>query len=620
MSEKNQQQRSAFTPPPVMGPRGRGPGGGGFRAVAVGEKPRNMRKTLGRLWQYFRGERNSLLVVMLLVLLGAVVSLMIPMLIGRAVDTLDVAITGNLDPLLLMAALLACAYLVDAVRNFAEGFIMAGVSQRMVKALRSALFAHLQQLPIAFFDTHTHGDLMSRLTNDIDNISGTIASSASQLLSLLVSLVGALVMMLILSPVMTLALVVPSGLALLMTRTVAKKVRPLFRRQQAELGAMSAHIEESITGLLAVRAYNHEEAAIDDFSNLNNRYFKASLMALVWSGLLMPMMNVINNLGLALVGGFGSYLAVSGVISVGIIATFISYSRQFTRPLNDVANLYSTLQTAIAGAERVFEIFDRSPETPDAPDAVPLANVRGDIVFEDVRFGYRPDVPVIQNVSFTVPQGASIALVGPTGAGKTTIVNLLARFYEIDDGSIRIDGRDIREYTRDSLRRAFGIVLQDTYLFSGTIRENIRYGNPQADDAQVERAAKMAGAHAFIHRLPEGYDMQLTESGSNLSGGQRQMLAIARAMLADSPILILDEATSSVDTRTELRIQEAMIGLMAGRTTFIIAHRLSTIRDADCIMVIDGGRIAEQGSHEQLMATDGLYAHMWNRQLRNVAG
>ena len=619
MSEKKPQQ-SAFTPPPMMGPRGRGPGGGGFRAVAVAEKPRNMRKTLGRLWQYFKGERNPLLVVMLLVMLGAVVSLMIPMIIGRAVDTLDVAITGNLDPLLLMAALLAGAYLVDAVRNCAEGFIMAGVSQRMVKALRSALFAHLQQLPIAFFDTHTHGDLMSRLTNDIDNISGTIASSASQLLSLLVSLVGALVMMLILSPVMTLALVVPSGLALLLTRTVAKKVRPMFRRQQTELGAMSAHIEESITGLLAVRAYNHEEAAIDDFANLNNRYYKASLMALIWSGLLMPMMNVINNLGLALVGGFGSYLAVNGVISVGIIATFISYSRQFTRPLNDVANLYSTLQTAIAGAERVFEIFDQAPETPDAHDAVPLADVRGDIIFEDVRFGYRPDVPVIQNVSFAVPQGASIALVGPTGAGKTTIVNLLARFYEIDAGSIRIDGRDIREYTRDSLRRAFGIVLQDTYLFSGIIRENIRYGNPQADDAQVERAAKMAGAHAFIHRLPEGYDMQLTESGSNLSGGQRQMLAIARAMLADSPILILDEATSSVDTRTELRIQEAMIGLMAGRTTFIIAHRLSTIRDADCIMVIDGGRIAEQGSHEELMATDGLYAHMWNRQLRNAAG
>ena len=457
---------------PGMGPGRGGPGGPFARMMVV--KPKNMRGTLMRLWAYFKQERRHLVSVLGLVLVGAVTSLVTPVLIGRAVDALGVTAGQGLGLLGLMVILLAVAYIVNGVSQFAQGFLMAGISQRTVRVLRAALFDRFQKLPVSFFDTRTHGDLMSRLTNDIDNISSTISSSTSQLMSLIVSLIGSLIMMLIISPLMTVALIIPAGLALLLTRTITKRTRPLFSKQQAALGGLSAQLEESITGLLVVHGFNHEEDAIRQFEQLNTRYYKASLAALIWSGFLMPMMNVINNLSLVLVSAFGSELALAGLVSVGMIATFVSYSRQFIRPLNEVANIYNTLQTAVAGAERVFEIFDQPEEQPDKADAVPLENVQGDVVFEGVRFGYRPDVPVIQDISFHVPKGSSLALVGPTGAGKTTVVNLLARFYEIDSGSIRIDGKDLRDYTRDSLRRAFGIVLQDTYLFADTILENIR--------------------------------------------------------------------------------------------------------------------------------------------------
>ena len=606
-----------------MGGRGRGHGGPPHMG-GIAEKPRNMKATLLRLWAYFIGQRRWLVLVMLLVLLGSGVSLITPYLIGRAIDAListgvNVASNIGIDRfLILMVLLLAGAFIIDTVCQYFQNFLMAGISQRMVKKLRSSLFDHFQQLPVSFFDTRAHGDLMSRLTNDIDNISLTVASSTSQLISLVVMLAGSLILMLVLSPLMTLMLLVPATLALILTRTIVKRTRPLYRKQQAELGNLSAQLEESISGLLVVRGFNHEKAVINDFKEINDRYYKASLMALIWGGMLMPMMNVINNLSLGLIGGFGSYLALSGVVSVGVIATFIGYSRQFVRPLNEIANIYNTLQTAIAGAERVFDILDQATEPADRPDAVSLRDVAGEIQFKEIEFGYRSDVPVIQGVSFDVPAGSSIALVGPTGAGKTTLVNLLARFYELDGGMIAIDGRDIREYKRSDLRKAFGIVLQDTYLFSGTIRENIRYGNPNADDSQVEAAARKSAAHEFIRRLPQAYDTVLAESGSNLSAGQRQLLAIARAILADAPILILDEATSNVDTRTELRIQKAMLELMKNRTTFLIAHRLSTIRGADRILVIDDRRIVEQGSHDKLLALGGVYAGMWKSQLENV--
>ncbi len=607
------EKKSGYVPP-VIGAKPNKPGGGRLQPVV---KPKNMKGTLKRLWGYFSRERKHLVFVFFFVLLSTVVSLAAPYLIGRAVDQLGLALT-DAGPLVLTACLLAGCYALDAVSSLMQGFLMAGISQRTVRVLRTALFDHFQKLPVSFFDARQHGDLMSRLTNDIDNISSTISSTAAQLMSLVVALVGSLVMMLILSPVMTLAMALPAGLAVLLTRTVTKRTAPLFRKQQAELGRLTAQLEESASGLTLIRGFNREQASVDEFSELNQRYYKASLMALIWSGLLMPLTNVISNLSLMMIAALGSGMALEGLATVGTIASFISYSRQLVRPLNEVASLYNTLQTAVAGAERVFEIFDSPEETGDAKDAQALGDIKGDVSFKDVSFSYRAGVNVLDKISFDVPRGSSLALVGATGAGKTTIVNLLARFYEVSGGEITIDGRDITRYTRASLRQAFGIVLQDTYLFTGTIRENIRYGNPEESDAAVEEAARRASADEFIRRLPRGYDTLLSESGSNLSGGQRQLLAIARAILNDAPILILDEATSNVDTRTELRIQQAMLKLMKGRTTFLIAHRLSTISGADRILVIDGGKIVETGSHKELLGQNGVYAKMWNSQLANA--
>ncbi|HCL49489.1 MAG TPA: multidrug ABC transporter ATP-binding protein, partial [Clostridiaceae bacterium] len=378
------------------------------------------------------------------------------------------------------------------------------------------------------------------------------------------------------------------------------------------------HIEETISGINIVKAFNHENKAIEEFSDINLKLSKVGIKAQIWSGFLMPMMNVINNIGFAVVAAVGGVLAVKGNISVGVIASFLNYSRQFSRPLNDMANVFNTLQSAVAGAERVFEIIDEKEESHDAHDAKELSNPRGHVVFENVSFGYNKDNLIIKNISFDVKEGSTIALVGPTGAGKTTIVNLLTRFYDVSDGRILIDGEDIRNYSRDSLRQCFGIVLQDTYLFSGTIKENIRYGKLDATDEEIMNAAVMANADVFIRRLPKGYDTVLSESGSNLSQGQRQLLAIARAILSNPSILILDEATSNVDTRTELHIQEAMIKLMEGRTSFIIAHRLSTIRHADTIMVIDDGRIKEKGNHDSLISQKGIYYGMYYSQFKNI--
>ncbi|MFH5185086.1 ABC transporter ATP-binding protein [Paenibacillus sp. TAB 01] len=598
---------------------GRAGGFGGRGRPVV--KPKNFKGTLRRLWQYLGRERKWLGIIFIFILIDAAVMLLGPYLIGVSIDSMTAA-EGSVNFKLLEIAVIALAasYLVDALLTFLQGWLMAGVSQRIVLSLRRALFGKLQKLPLAYFDTRRHGEVMSRLSNDIDNVSNTLSQSITQLMSGSIAIIGSLIMMLILSPLLTLASLITVPLVYMLAKTITKRTSVLFKDQQVQLGKLNGHIEETISGLMVVKAFNHEEKAIEEFEEVNSTLCEVGLRAQIWSGFMMPLLSVITNIGFAAVAIVGGILAVKSMITVGIIASFLSYSRQFVRPLNEIANIFNVLQSGVAGAERVFEVLDEEEESEDEPGAKVLTNPRGHVVFDNVSFGYRPDVPILKHVSFDSEQGSSTALVGPTGAGKTTIVNLLTRFYDVTGGTIRIDGTDIKEYTRDSLRRAFGIVLQDTYLFSGSIKENIKYGRPDATDDEVEKAAAMANADVFINRLPNKYETLLTENGGNLSQGQRQLLAIARVILAKPSILILDEATSSIDTRTELHIQDALLQIMQGRTSFIIAHRLNTIRDADTIMVIDQGEIAEKGSHDQLIQEQGKYYRMFFNQFKNLEG
>ncbi|WP_396136180.1 ABC transporter ATP-binding protein [Brevibacillus brevis] len=612
--QREQQPQQPQQPPMFPGRTGRGLGHGARGPVV---KPKNFKGTLRRLWDAFGKEKGILPVLFVIVLVDALLMLSAPYLIGRSID----AIAGGEATIGLLAATilaLLISYVADGVLTFLQGWLMAGVSQRVVKNLRKALFAKLQKLPVAFFDSRPHGELMSRLTNDIDNVSSSISQSTAQLMSGAIMILGSLIMMLVQSPILTLATLITVPLVFLLTRTIARKTSVLFKNQQIQLGKLNGHIEETVSGIQVVKAFNHEQKATEEFDAINAELTRIGMRAQVLSGFLMPIMNVINNLGFAMVAVVGGVLAVKGMITVGIIASFLSYSRQFVRPLNDLGNIFNVLQSGVAGAERVFEVLDEREEPDDAPHAAVLTQPKGHVVFENVSFGYRPDQPILKHVSFETEAGSTTALVGPTGAGKTTIVNLLTRFYDVTSGRILLDGRDIREYTRDSLRKSFGFVLQDTYLFSGTIKENIKYGKPDATDAEVERAAAMANADVFINRLPKRYDTMLTENGGNLSQGQRQLLAIARVILAKPSLLILDEATSSIDTRTELHIQDALLAIMEGRTSFVIAHRLNTIRDADTIMVVDRGEIVEKGSHDSLIRQQGVYHQLFFNQFKNL--
>lgn len=603
-------QRERELPLSMIGRRGPG-----SHFLGKVERAKNRRDTVLRLWGYLRRRRVALLATTLMVAATTGLSVLGTYLLGIAID--DYILPGDLPGLFRIGLLMLGLYGLMSLLTWLQNYIMARASQQTIRDIRNDLFEHLQTLSLRFFDRQAHGDLMSRLTNDLENVNMMLTESATQLISGILSLIGMAAMMAWLNPRLALvSLLTVLLLMFLLSHEVAKRTRAGFRRQQATLGQLNGLIEETVTGQRVVKAYVQEQAVLAQFDAANRAFQQAAIQAQILAGVMGPFSNFVNNLGLAVVATAGSWMALQGLATVGTVASFINYTRQFGRPVNEIANLYNLIQGAVAGAERVFEVIDEVPEMIETADTRPLTQVKGEVTFDEVSFSYEKDVPILTRVSLQAKPGQIMALVGPTGAGKTTLVNLLTRFYDVDSGRICIDGQDIRQLRKDDLRRRLGIVLQDTFLFSGSVKENIRYGRLEATDEEIIAAARLANADQFIHRLPQGYDTPLSGRGSNLSQGQRQLLAIARAILADPSILILDEATSSVDTRTEKQIQEAMLRLMTGRTSFVIAHRLSTIRNADQILVINHGQLIERGTHEALLAQQGFYHQLYTSQFR----
>jgi ATP-binding cassette subfamily B multidrug efflux pump len=610
-------------------PFGRGGRPGGLMGGgASGEKAKDFRGTLKRLLVYFKPYRNALILILICAVLGTAFNIAGPKIMGKVTTKLFEGIVGkfaaarlgkpapSIDFLYIgrVILILIGLYLVSALFNYIQQYQMAGISQKIVFDMRSDINEKLSRLPLKFFDGRTHGEIMSRVTNDIDTIGTTLQQSLTQLVTSVCTIAGVLIMMLTISPLLTLITLITLPASFLITANIAKRSQRNFAAQQKELGILNGHVEEMFTGHKIVKAYGHERKAIEVFDEVNARLYRAGWKAQFISGVIMPLMNFVNNIGYVLICVVGGVMAAKKALQVGDIQAFIQYSRQFTMPITQTANIANVLQSTIACAERVFEILDEEEELPDRENALVLASPKGEVSFQDVTFGYKEGVTLMKDLNIQVYPGQMIAIVGPTGAGKTTLVNLLMRFYEIGGGKITVDGVDIRDLERGRLRTMFGMVLQDTWLFNGTIRANIAYGRESATEEEIVKAARTAHADHFIRALPEGYDTVLNEEASNISQGEKQLLTIARAILSNPAILILDEATSSVDTRTEVYIQKAMKVLMRGRTSFVIAHRLSTIRDAELILVMNNGSIIETGNHSQLLARGGFYTELYNSQ------
>ncbi|KGP76999.1 ABC transporter [Desulfosporosinus sp. Tol-M] len=608
-----------------FGGRSGGPAGSLGKPVV---KAKDFKGTLFRLLRYLKPQRIKFIAVFIFAILSTIFSILGPKIMGKAVTkiaegfgtkmmalkmhqpvpTMDFTYIGRIVLILLGL------YFISSAFSYLQQYIMAGVAQKTVYNMRKQVDEKLSRLPLKFFDARTHGEILSRVTNDFDNISTTLQQSLTQLITSTVTIIGVVILMLSISPLLTLIVILTLPLYVLVTMNIAKHSQRHFAAQQKSLGELNGHVEEMYTGHKVVKAFGREGDSIETFNTINAKLYTAGYKAQFISGVIMPLMRFVSNLGYVIICVVGGIFATRGIITIGDILAFIQYSRQFTMPIVQTANIANIIQSTVASAERVFELLDEVEELPDRAEAKVIAFPKGEVRFENVDFSYKEEEPLIRNMNIDVRQGQTIAIVGPTGAGKTTLVNLLMRFYELNAGKITIDGVDIRDIKRGALRSMFGMVLQDTWLFNGTIMENIAYGRESATEEEVMQAARAAHAHHFIKTLPDGYNTIINEEASNISQGQKQLLTIARAILADPAILILDEATSSVDSRTEVYIQRAMTELMLGRTSFVIAHRLSTIRDAELILVMNKGSVIEMGNHIELLAQNGFYADLYNSQ------
>ena len=601
------------------GPMGHGP-------MGAGEKAKDFKGTMKKLWVYINEYKIGLLFVIIFAIGSTVFSIVGPKILGKATTEIFNGLVGKIsggsgidfEKIAKILIGLLCLYATSALFSFIQGYIMTGISQKLTYRLRKEISEKIHRMPMNYFDKVTHGEVLSRVTNDVDTLSQSLNQSATQMITSVTTLIGVLIMMLSISPLMTVVALLILPISLSMISAIVKHSQKFFRDQQSYLGHVNGQVEEVYGGHNIVKAFNKEDDVIKTFNETNEILYQSAWKSQFLSGMMMPIMQFVGNLGYVGVSILGGYLAIKGSIEVGDIQSFIQYVRNFTQPIQQMAQVANMLQSTAAASERVFEFLDEEEEDQTVPNPVSIEGLKGNVEFEHVHFGYNPEHIIINDFSVNVKHGQKIAIVGPTGAGKTTMIKLLMRFYDVNSGAIYVDGHNIKDFNRSELREMFGMVLQDTWLFNGTIEDNIKYGKLNATHEEVVEAAKAAYVHQFVQTLPNGYNMVLNEEASNVSQGQKQLLTIARAILADPKILILDEATSSVDTRTEIRIQKAMDNLMEGRTSFIIAHRLSTIRDADLILVMKDGDIIEQGKHQELLAQNGFYAELYNSQFESA--